>query len=111
VIFVLQKNHFELFLNNEGRVGHVVTTFTLVAVKLAMIGLSRKIIQGCKVISSPDKKKQKNALQQFTFNCNNVFSEALRAVTTYPTPGHVVTVVGACCHNFFNFSSEIIYMQ
>jgi len=33
-----------------------------------MIGLSRKIKQGCKVIISLDKKNQKNALQQFTFN-------------------------------------------
>jgi len=42
-------------------VGHVVTIFTLVAVELAMIGLSRQIKQGCKVMLSPDKKKKKNA--------------------------------------------------
>jgi len=91
--------------------GHVVTIFTLVAVKLAMIGLSRNIKQGCKVILSFDKKKQNDYFQQFTLNCNNVFSGALRDVTTYPVPGHVVTVVGAYCHNFLNYSSVIIYMQ
>jgi len=74
-------------------VGHVVTIFTLVTLKLAMAGLSRKIKQGCKVILSLDKKKQKNGLQHFTFSCNSVFSGALRAVTTYPEPGHVVTIV------------------
>jgi len=42
-------------------VGHAVTIFTLVAVEMAMIGLPRQIKQGCKVILSLDKKKQKNA--------------------------------------------------
>jgi len=45
----------------KGRVGHVVTIFTLVAVELAMTGLSSQIKPGCKVILSPDKRKQKNA--------------------------------------------------
>jgi len=88
----------------------VVTIFTLVTVKLAMIGLSRKIKPCCEVLSL-ERKNQKSAFQQFAFNCNYIFSGALRAVTTYPKWGHVVTVVWACCHNFLNYSSVIIYMQ
>jgi len=35
IVYIMQKQ--------QGRVGHVVTIFTLVAVELAMIGLSRQI--------------------------------------------------------------------